>query len=83
MLEKGFLRNQPDNKRKHHQVASLVSKALLYLGTLILIVSFVYLLINIDKAASMMGIMFPIFATGLGLIFVSLFVKRAQSKLRQ
>lgn len=83
MLEKGFLRNQPDDKRKHHHVASMVSKSLLYLGTIILIVSFVYLLIHIDQADSVMGLVLPVFATGLGLIFVSLFVKRAQSKLRQ
>lgn len=83
MLEKGFLRNQPDDKRKHHQVALLVSKSLLYLGTLILIISFVYLLINMDKADTMIGMMLPFLVAGLGLIFVSQFVKRAYSRLRR
>lgn len=83
MLEKGFLKNKPDENNKHHQVASLVSRVLLYLGTLVLIISFVYLLVNMDKAYTLIGMMLPFLVAGLGLIFVSQFIKRAYSKLRR
>ncbi|MBC8004216.1 MAG: hypothetical protein H7X84_01990 [Verrucomicrobia bacterium] len=83
MLEKGFLKNNPDEKNKHHQVASLVSRILLYLGALVLIISFGYLLINMDQADKLIAMMLPFLVAGLGLIFVSQFIKRAYSKLRR
>lgn len=83
MLERGFLRNHPDNKRKHYQVASLISKLLLYLGAIILILSFGYLVINTDIADALVGMIFPFLVAGLGLIIVSQFVKRAYAKLRR
>jgi len=83
MLEKGFLRNQPDDRRNHHQVASILSRTLLYLGMLILIVSFVYLLANIDQSDKLIGLMMPFLVAGLGLIGVSLFIRRAYNKLRR
>lgn len=83
MLEKGFLRNQPDDQRRHHRVALLISKSLLYLGTLILILSFGYLVLNWEHADTLAGMIFPFLVAGLGLVIVSQFVKRAYTKLRR
>ena len=82
MLEKGFLRNQPTDKKGHVNVASTLSKALMLLGVLILIISFGYLLLNWDESDKLVGMIFPFLVAGLGLIVVSQFIKRAYKKLR-
>lgn len=81
MLERGFLRNNADEK-KHQHVASIISKTLLYLGAVVLIGAFAYLLINFEKSDMMIGMIMPFMVAGLGLIFVSFLIKRAYSKLR-
>ncbi len=83
MLEKGFLKNQNNTNIKHQQVADMVSKILLYLGTFILVGTFIYLLVNWGKNDMIIGMMMPFLVAGLGLIFVSRLIKRAYSKLRQ
>ena len=83
MLEKGFLKNQPNENRQHRNVASTLSKTLLYLGVLILIVSFVYLLANLDQSNKLIAMILPFLVAGLGLIAVSQFIKRAYNKLRR
>lgn len=83
MLEKGFLRNQANQNRKHGNVASTMTKTLLYLGVLILIISFVFLLANLDNADRLVSVVLPFIVAGLGLIAVSQFVKRAYNKLRK
>lgn len=83
MIEKGFLRNQPGNQGKHQRIASIVSKTLLYFGTIVLITSFAYLFFNTDKSGAMVGLMMPFMVAGLGLIFVSYLIKRAYTKLRR
>lgn len=82
MLEKGFLKNQNNTNMKHQQVADIVSKTLLYLGTVILVGSFIYLLINWGKNDMLIGMLMPFLVAGLGLIFVSRLIKRAYNRLR-
>lgn len=82
MLEKGFLRNHTNKNMKHQQIASIISKTLLYLGVLILISSFAYLLINSEKSDMLIGMIMPFLVAGLGLIMVSWLIKRAYMKLR-
>ena len=81
MLEKGFLRNQENENSKHQKLASIVSKTLLYLGAIVLISAFAYLLFNFEKSDMMIGMVMPFLVAGLGLIFVSFLIKRAYSKL--
>jgi len=83
MLQKGFLKDQSAGNLKHHRIASIVSKALLYLGTLVLVSSFAYLLFNSEKSESLIAMMLPFMVTGLGLIIVSQLIKRAYTKLRR
>ena len=83
MLEKGFLKNQPEDKKKHQQMASLVSRTLLYLGMLILLLTLIYLIINIGQTDKLISMVIPFLVAGIGLILVSQFVKRTLSKLRR
>lgn len=83
MLEKGFLRNQSNDKMKHQQIASIVSKTLLYLGVFVIISAFAYLLFNSGKSDWVIGMIMPFWVTGLGLIFVSWLIKRAYTKLHR
>jgi isoprenylcysteine carboxyl methyltransferase (ICMT) family protein YpbQ len=83
MLEKGFLRNQGNESGKHHQIALIVSKTLLYLGVVILVGAFGYLLFNWGKNDMLIGMLLPFLVAGLGLIFVSRLILRAYTKLRR
>ena len=80
MLEKGFLRNQ--NKNKHQQIADTVSKVLLYIGVIVLIGTFGYLIINWGKSGALVSMMTPFLMAGLGFVFISFLVKRGSSRLR-
>ncbi|MBL7973219.1 MAG: hypothetical protein JNL03_16990 [Prolixibacteraceae bacterium] len=83
MLEKGFLRNQGNEKGKQYQIALLVSKTMLYLGSVILVGSFGYLLFNWGKNDMLIGMLLPFLIAGLGLIFISRLILRGYSKLRR
>jgi hypothetical protein len=83
MLEKGFLKNQPHDKGGHRNIASVISAILMYLGALILIVSFGYLLLNMDQSDKLIGLIFPFLIAGLGLIIVSQLIKRTFNRLRK
>ena len=83
MLEKGFLKNQPEEKLKHQRIASIASKVLLYLGELILVSAFIYLFFNFKKSDLYVGLIMPFLVAGLGLIFVSYLIKRAFSKIKR
>jgi len=83
MLEKGFLRNQANENPKHHRIALIASKMMLYLGTLIMVSTFIYLLVNWEKSNFLIGMLLPFLVTGLGLILVSQLIKRANNKLRK
>lgn len=83
MLEKGFLRNQSNDKLKHQRIASIASKTLLYLGVAVLISAFAYLFFNSGKSDWLIGMITPFLVAGLGLIFVSWLIKRAYTKLRR
>lgn len=83
MLEKGFLKNQANQNRRHSRLASILSKTLLFLGVLILIVTFVFLLANLGKADRLVSMTMPFLVAGLGLIVVSQFIKYSYNKLRK
>lgn len=83
MLEKGFLRNQSNKGRRHRNIASILSTTLMYLGILILISSFVYLLANLGQSDKLIGLILPFLMAGLGLIVASLFIKRPYHKFRR
>ena len=83
MLEKGFLRNQANEKMRHKRIASIVSKTLLYLGAFVLISAFTYLIFNLEKSDMMIGMVMPFLFAGLGLILVSWLINRAYSKLHR
>lgn len=83
MLEKGFLKSQAHKNSRHKNVAATLSKTLLYLGVLILLVSFIYLLANLNQSDKLITIVLPFLVAGLGLIAVSQFIKRAYNKLHR
>lgn len=83
MLEKGFLRNQTDGNFKHYRIASIASNTLLFLGAILLVGSFIYLLFNLDKSDSLIVIEMPIIISGIGLIIVSQLIKRSRPKLHR
>lgn len=83
MLEKGFLKNQSKEDKRHKNVASTLSKTLLYLGVLILIITFVFIVANLGKADRLATMVLPFLVAGLGLIAVSQFIKRAYNKLHR
>lgn len=83
MIEKGFLKNQPSGNTKHQRIASIVSRTLLYLGMLVIIAAFAYILVNLENSDILMGMMIPFMVTGLCLIIVSQVIKRAYTKLRR
>lgn len=83
MLEKGFLKKQSNGIIKHQRFASIISKLLLYLGALVLVSSFIYLIVNSSKSDAMIAMMMPFMVAGLGLIFASYLIKRAYTKLRR
>jgi hypothetical protein len=83
MLEKGFLRNQTNENTKLYRITLIASKTLLYLGTLVLIGSFLYLLFNWEKSNVLIGMLMPFLVAGLGLIFVSRLILRGFRKLRR
>ncbi len=82
MLEKGFIRSQKNKSTKRQQLTLTVSNVLLYLGVLVLVGSFGYLLINWGKTDALVSMMMPFLVAGLGLVFVSYLIKRGFSKLR-
>lgn len=83
MIEKGFLKNQPNGNSKHQRIASTVSRTLLYLGVVVLIAAFAYTIVNLQNSDTMIGMMIPFMVTGIGLIIVSQVIKRAYTKLRR
>jgi hypothetical protein len=83
MLEKGFLRNQTDGDSKLHRVTLMVSKTMLYLGSLVIVGSFLYLLFNWEKSNVLIGMLVPFLVAGLGLIFISRLILRGFKKLRR
>lgn len=82
MLERGFLQSNSGKNTKHHKIASTASKTLLYVGAIILLVSFIYLLSNLDKADKLIGMLIPFMVAGLGFILVSQLIKRSYKRLR-
>lgn len=83
MLEKGFLKNQLNINRRHSHLASLLSKIFLFLGVLILVVSFVFLIANLGKAERPVSMTVPFLVTSLGLIIISQFIKYSYKKLQR
>ena len=83
MIEKGFLKNQSNGITKHQRIASAVSRTLLYLGVMVVIGSFAYILVNLENSDILIGLMIPFIVTGIGLIIVSQVIKRAYTKLRR
>jgi ABC-type glycerol-3-phosphate transport system permease component len=83
MLEKGFLKNQTYQNRRHSPVVSTLINTVLFLGVLILIGSFVFLLANLGKADRLISMIMPYLVASLGLIVLSQFIKHSHSKLRK
>jgi len=83
MLEKGFIRKQKNEQSKLSGMVVLLSNILLYLGAIILIFTFGYLIFNLDKSDKIIGILVPFLFAGLALVLVSQLIKRTLSKLKR
>ncbi len=83
MLEKGFIRNQPNVNSKHQQVVATISKAMLYLGAIVLVGSFGYLIVDGGKTDFLIGMLAPFLVAGLGLVLISRLILRSNSRLRK
>lgn len=80
MKESGSLKPKKNKKTKHQQMASTASKTLLYLGVLILLSSFIYLLSNLEKSDKLIFYLSPFLLAGLGFILLSQLIKRGYKR---
>ena len=80
MKESGSLKPKKNKKTKRQQMASTASKTLLYLGVLILLSSFIYLLSNLEKSDKLIFYLSPFLLAGLGFILLSQLIKRGYKR---
>lgn len=76
MLKKGFLSDQRRRSHGERRAASPLTSAMLYLGMLVLIVSLVYILLNLERADEIVNYWLVFVFVGLFLVVVSQFIKR-------
>lgn len=83
MLRKRFVIHRPDKKRKHRRISFIVSNILLLLGTLVLVSSLMYLLLNLDQSDALINLTMPFIIAGIGLLIVSQLICPFQFKFRR
>lgn len=80
MIHKGFLRSRIRRGATETRNVSIASKMLLILGVLISLFALSYMLVNFDKADSIINIWLPFMLAGVAFIFLSIFVKLIDAK---
>ena len=80
MIHKGFLRSRKKRSATETRNVSIASKMLLILGILISLFALIYMLVNFDKADSIINIWLPFMLAGVALIFLSIFIKLIVAK---
>ena len=75
MLQKGFLYSHLKSNSDFHLRFDLVSRIILLLGVLILITSLIFMILNLERADSIMMIWLPFMIAGVLLVFMSLVIK--------
>jgi len=83
MLRKRFVIHRPDKKRKRRRIYLMVSNFLLLLGSLVLVLSLIYILFNLEKSDTLIDLLIPLVITGIGLIVASQLIYPFQFKLRK
>lgn len=80
MIHKGFLRSRTKRGTTKTRNVSIASKMLLVLGVLISLCALSYMLVNFDKADSIINIWLPFMIAGIAFVFLSLFIKLIDAK---
>jgi hypothetical protein len=80
MIHKGFLRNRKRRGTTETRNVLIASKMLLIFGILISLFALSYMLINFDKADSIINIWLPFMIAGVALVFLSIFIKLIDAK---
>ncbi len=75
MIRRGFLQSRRRRGATETRNVSMASKMLITLGVLISVFSLSYMLINFDKADSIINIWLPFMIAGLALVFLSGLIK--------
>jgi len=83
MLRKRFVIRRPDKKRKQRRIFLIASNFFLILGSLMLVSSLIYLLLNLDQSDTLIDPLMPFVITGIGLIVASQLIYPFQFKLRR
>jgi hypothetical protein len=80
MIQKGFLRtNSRMNSKELHNV-SLASKTLFIVGVLTSFFALCYMLLNIEKADSIISLWLPFMIAGIVIIYLSQLIKLIGTK---
>lgn len=75
MLHKGFLKNRgPENPGKN-RMGLVATNLVLYAGVCIILAGLFFMLINIDKADSMIRLWLPFMIAGVVLVFLSFLIR--------
>lgn len=83
MLRKRFVIHQTDVKRKHRRIFFIVSNVLLFLGSMVLVSSFVYMLLHLNQSDTLIMLLMPFVVAGIGLMLVSQFIYPSRYKFRR
>ncbi len=83
MLRKRFVIRRPDKKRKKRRIFLIASNFLLILGSLMLVSSLIYLLLNLDQSDTLIDPLMPFVIAGIGLMVASQLIYPFQFKLHR
>jgi len=75
MIKRGFLRRKTKTDPKSGHIKSVASNTMLFLGVIILITSLIYMLVNLDRAESVIGVWVIFMMIGLFLVVMSHMIK--------
>jgi uncharacterized membrane-anchored protein len=83
MARRKFSTHRTEAPRKHSQTSMIISNILLLIGSLMIVVSLVYLLFNLDKSDALVTLLMPFIFAGIGLLIVSQLICPFQFKMRR
>ncbi len=83
MIQSKFTRSHKHENWKLHGISSVLSIVLLAFGTVVLVSSLIFLLFNLGKSDSLVGLMIPILIFGIILMVISQLIPQNGSTLFQ
>jgi len=83
MAKGKFRTHQLVASQKHSRMSMIISNILLIIGSLAIVSTLVYLLLNLDKSDSLVNLLIPFLFAGLALLIASQLIYPFQLKLRR